>query len=120
MPSEAAREASGLAGKPPKKRRVDSDDGLENDETIEAVLSEYWPETPSDRICCTKSKWVASGQFVAKCVESKQRERLEREVGIRRKQFMELRAKRQVVEDECAELEKEYAARCAELEALDV
>ena len=109
--SEAAREASGLAGKPPKKRREDRP--LENDETIEAMAPDYWPESPCDRACCAKSKREASRQFAARFRASckKEKARLQRRVDSMREDALNWKIKRMIAEDRCAELEKKIAAK---------
>ena len=119
MSSEAAREASGLAGKPPKKRRVDSTRPLwlalllGDDETIEAMAPDYYPESPCDRPCCTKSKREASRQFAAKFRASckKEKARLQRRVDSMREDALNWKIKRMIAEDRCAELEKKIAAK---------
>merc|ERR1712176_1669665 len=110
--SEAAREASGLAGKPPKKRREDRPLWLENDETIEAMAPDYWPESPCDRACCAKSKREASRQFAAKFRELKEKKaRLQKRVNYLKRDRLKWQTQRVITEDRCKELEKKIAAK---------
>ena len=113
--SEAAREASGLAGKPPKKRRAFSTIMvalmLENDETIEAMAPDYWPESPSDRACCAKSKREARRQFVAKFRKTQEKARLQKRVDYLKRDLLKWQTQRIITEDRCKELEKKIAAK---------
>ena len=112
MSSEAAREASGLAGKPPKKRREDRPLWLESDETIEAMAPDYWPESPCDRACCKKTKREASRQFAAKFRELKEKKaRLQKRVNYLKRDRLKWQTQRVITEDRCKELEKKIAAK---------
>ena len=101
--------ASGLAGKPPKKRSALF---LENDETIEAMAPDYYPESPCDRPCCTKSKREASRQFAAKFRAIKEKKaRLQKRVDYLKRDLLKWQTQRIITEDRCKELEKKIAAK---------
>ena len=90
---------------------MDSDDELENDETIEAMAREKWPETPSDRACCAKSKREARRQFVAKFRKTQEKARLQKRVDYLKRDLLKWQTQRIITEDRCKELEKKIAAK---------